>query len=324
MNLRIVKSLLLFIVISGALGGSYIYYQLFGYENPETSIVIIDKGASSSKIADVLKENKIISNKLIFRATSVFATIYKKRYILPGEYEIPKNANSFDTLKKLMSGQRVIRKLTIPEGLTVKQISEIIENSYGLFGKFELRKDCSLMPDTYYYFYGDERESIFKRMESSFKEYLDASWEIKTTDLDNVMDVITLASIIEKETRVPEERPIVSSVYTNRIKKNMLLQADPTVIYAITNGYGAQDRDLTLDDLKFPSKFNTYVSPGFPPNPICCSGKASIKAALNPTNTDYIFFVADGKGGHIFAKNFADHTKNVQAYRKAKKESQPN
>jgi len=311
-------------VVIGALLGSYIYYQLFVYTNPATSLVIIQKGASSAQIADILKENKVISNTLVFRAASLLITIYKKRYIIPGEYEMPENINSVGALKKMLSGQRVVRKVTIPEGLTVKQISEILENSYGLFGKFELRMDCSLMPDTYYYFYGDERESIFKRMEVSFKEYIDSVWESKTTKLDNVLDVITLASIIEKETRVPEEREIVSSVYTNRINKNMLLQADPTVIYAITNGYGYQEKELTLDDLRFPSKFNTYVSHGLPPNPICCSGKASIKAALNPSNTDYIFFVADGKGGHIFAKDLADHNKNVQAYRKAKKEARSN
>lgn len=320
MQKTILRSIITLFVVLILATGSYVFYHLYGYKNPNTLTIIVPKGAPTIEIAEVLRSKDIIGNETIFSALVLYKSLYKKKYIIPGEYEFAEGMRVGAVLHKLISAQRVVRKVTIPEGLTVKQITALLDNTYGLFGKVKTLQDCSILPETYYYFYGDTKESVIHRMESSFKEYVDKEWQDNKSHLDNVYDAITLASIVEKETRIPAERDQVASVYLNRLKIKMILQADPTVIYAITNGLGYQEKELTLNDLKFQSPFNTYVSTGLPPNPICCPGKASIKAALNPASTDYLYFVADGKGGHKFAKNLNDHNKNVQSFRKQKSE----
>ncbi|OPZ78445.1 MAG: putative aminodeoxychorismate lyase [Alphaproteobacteria bacterium ADurb.Bin438] len=177
------------------------------------------------------------------------------------------------------------------------------------------------MPETYHYHYGVKKKEIFNRIKESMATYIDTVWDKRVSNLPFTTkeEALTLASIVERETSIPSEYPEVASVYINRLKIDMKLQADPTVIYAVSNGTAVLNRLLTLADLKIDNPYNTYVNKGLPPSPICNPGKKAIDAVLNPAETEYLFFVADGTGGHVFTKNYKDHSKKVSEWRKINK-----
>lgn len=236
-----------------------------------------------------------------------------KNRISTGEYEIKKSDTVFDFLTKLFLRKTVKRKITIPEGLTVKQIVEKINDNPYLFGKIEdIPKEASLMPNTYFYEFGDTKSSIIDKMKNQMKKIYDKYSKENKTKF-SMDDIIILASIIEKESANKNEAFKISSVFHNRLRIKMRLQSDPTIIYAMSDGYGKIDRPLNRKDLFYQSPYNTYRNGGLPPTAICCPGENSIKAALNPEPTDYIYFVLNAdSSGHMFSKEYSKHLKNIK------------
>lgn len=316
---KISKALLLIyaLIFKIILIACFITYVLFGHYNSSEITLYFPKGTSITEIAENLESAGVIKSYYTF----LFATKMmhlKGRSVIAGEYSFTHWDTTYSVLEKLIKGDRVIHKISIPEGLTVKQIAEIINGTTGLEGDITSQiKDCDLMPDTYFYFYGDSKDSIISKMKAHYDKFF-SKYDV------NREYITSLAAIVEKETALESERPKVAGVYVNRLAKGMLLQADPTVIYAVTDGYGSMNRPISLADLKHKSPYNTYVSTGLPPSPIACPGRASLLAALNPEKHDLLYFVADGTGGHIFSSNVKDHNKNVSNWRKLKKMSSAN
>ena len=227
-----------------------------------------------------------------------------------------------------MAGNVISRRFTVPEGLTSYEVVNIVNTIDSLEGEITtIPPEGSLLPGTWDYRRGQSRQAVLKRMQESMNQTLDALWANRSDNLpfQTKTELLTLASIIEKETGKSEERSIVAGVFINRLRKKMLLQTDPTVIYALTKGRPQNDgkgplgRRLLRKDLSYDSPYNTYVYSGLPPGPIANPGHASIAAALNPTEHDYLFFVADGTGGHAFARTLAEHNRNVARWRQIRK-----
>ena len=236
-----------------------------------------------------------------------------KQRINTGEFLIHKGESAFSVIKKMISGEKVIRKITIPEGYTVKMIIDKLYSNDLLKGDIEGEiAEGSLMPDTYYCQFNDSRISIISKMKNNMDKYIA---ELKTKNHTNltVEQVVTLASIVEKETGNQNEIGLVASVFHNRLAKKMRLQSDPTIIYALSDKYGKIDRKLTRKDLLLESEYNTYRKNGLTPTAICCPGKKAIEAVLNPPKTDFLYFVAhQNEKEHRFSKNYDDHLKNVK------------
>ena len=240
-----------------------------------------------------------------------------KKNIKTGEYEIKKEESVFSVIIKMMIGKRVIRKLTIPEGYTVQMILSILQNNNLLFENISTHpEEGSLLPNTYFYNFGDSKDSILQKMKNQMDKLKTKLSQINKTNM-TFKDILTLASIIEKESGNKHELNIISSVFHNRLAINMRLQSDPTVIYGLSNGYGKLTRKLTREDLWFKSPYNTYRNGGLPPTPICCPGEGAIIAAMNPMQTDFLYFVANKKlTGHVFSKDYESHLKEVKNFRK--------
>jgi len=216
----------------------------------------------------------------------------------------------------------VEHRLTVPEGLTVRQVASLIDHAEALRGGLlQLPREGSLLPQTYFYVYDDPRDGLLARMRQAMNQALDELWIGRAADLPlaDKEQALTLASIVERETSLAAERPHVAAVYENRLRIHMKLESDPTVVYAVSNGEGTLDRPITRVDLGLASPYNTYLSDGLPPGPICNPGRASIEAVLHPVASDDLYFVADGSGGHAFAKTLAQHNKNVERWRQIEK-----
>ena len=193
-----------------------------------------------------------------------------------------------------------------------------LREAEALTGKIrEIPADGSLLPETYEYSRGHTRARMINRMQAAMDRLLDELWPQRDPNLpvDTRREAVTLASIVEKETGVPDERAVVAGVFVNRLRQGMRLQSDPTVRYALTGGEKTLDRPLTRADLELDDPYNTYTNHGLPPGPIANPGRAAIEAALNPADTDYLYFVADGDGGHVFAETLEAHNENVAEYR---------
>jgi peptidoglycan lytic transglycosylase G len=213
----------------------------------------------------------------------------------------------------------VARRLTVAEGLTVSEIYQLLEDAEGLEGALPpAPPEGSLLPETYFYAYGDRRADLVKRMQRSMQAVLDELWPQRAQGLPfrSRAEAVTLASIVDKETSAEDERDKVAAVFVNRLRRGMRLQADPTVIYALTDGSGRLGRELTRRDWEHESDYNTYLVVGLPPGPIANPGRAAIEAVLNPADVDYLYFVADGSGGHAFARTLDEHNRNVATWRK--------
>ncbi|MBN8827981.1 MAG: endolytic transglycosylase MltG [Sphingobacteriia bacterium] len=287
--------------------------------NISNTVIIIEPGKSTGEIVHTLKEENIILSELHGKlATGYFAL--KGKYLKFGEYEFTENKISiFNVITKLIEGKVKINMVTIPEGLTNYEIYKLLESLPKLKGEITYNpKEGYLMPETYDYVYGEKRNDLIKKMERKQKEFLNIAWKERNPTLSTLKtfdEIIIFASIVEKETGFGVERDLVSSVYHNRLMKNMILQADPTIIYALTNGKGKLDRKLLRSDLQIDSKYNTYKYSGLPPTAICNPGKASIIATLNPAKTNYIYFVTSGSGGHNFSETLKEHNENVRKLR---------
>ena len=240
---------------------------------------------------------------------------YVKKRFTTGEYLILKEDTPFAFILRMFNNDSCFRKITFPEGYTVQRIVQKLNETSLLSGEIcALPQEGSLLPETYYYKFNDTRQSLINRMQREMKLFLE---KIENNTSLTIEQVVSLASIIEKESSISSELPLISSVFHNRLEKKMMLQSDPTVIYALSNGYGKINRKLTRNDLKIDSPCNTYKNRGIPSEAICCPGKKAIQAALSPAKTNLLYFVLNRSGSaHTFANCYKDHLKNVNLARK--------
>lgn len=286
--------------------------------------VYIAPGTPTAKIGAQLHGDGVIRHSLTFRIGARLRQWEHRMPLKAGEYMIPPGASTEDVIAILQSGKTYQRQVTIPEGLMSIEIVDILNKAEGLTGSLDVvPAEGSLLPETYNYTYGETRQSIVDRMQKSMRDTLAALWEKRAEGLPVTTpeQAVTLASVVEKETGLPAERPRVAGVFVNRLRKGMPLQSDPTVIYAVTDGKLRLERPLSRKDLAKVSPYNTYVSAGLPPGPIANPGRASLSAVLAPESNDYYYFVADGTGGHAFTKTLAEHGKHVQKLREIERKA---
>lgn len=287
-------------------------------------------GMGANAVATKLYAEEIIQDPFIFMIGVTLSG--KHTQIKAGEYEMTPGISQRDIMNKMVAGDVIRRQVTVREGLSSYEVAEILKAVPDLSGDVGvLPQEGSLLPETYSYRKAEARADKLKEMQDAMEKTLSALCPAQPcwpTPLTSLKDVITLASIVEKETGVAGERKRVAGVFLNRLKQGMPLQTDPSVIYAITGGKNKNDgqgplgRRLLSKDLEIDSPYNTYKYAGLPPGPIANPGKASIEAVLHPEVHEFLYFVADGSGGHIFAKTLAEHNKNVAEWRKIRREGQ--
>lgn len=287
----------------------------------QQTIVDIPKGSSFSQISKLLKKSNVVANKEIFE---ILAKYYKlDKGLKAGEYSFKAGVTPKKAIKQISDGTGYhLRKITIAEGLTTHQVLQIIKKNQYFDGKITINVgEGELLPETYVFTKGKQRNAIIKEMQNAMQATLNKLWKNKQANLPikSKKEAIILASIVEKETGIAGERRRVAGVFVNRLNKKMRLQSDPTTIYALTLGKKDLGRPLLRSDWKVKSPYNTYYIKGLPKSPIANPGTEAIKAVLNPIKTDEIYFVADGTGGHKFAKTLKEHNKNVQNWRKINK-----
>ncbi|SMH59385.1 endolytic transglycosylase MltG [Azospirillum agricola] len=286
-------------------------------EQPET--VVIPRGSGIEAIAITLGDAGVIDSPLLFVAGSkLMGLMGPVRDLKAGEYLFPAGISMEAVLEQMRQGRTVVRRFTVPEGLTSAQVVALLDKEPALTGELgKVPRNGALLPETYHYAYGDSRAALVERMQTAMTQALAEAWKGREDGLpiETAEQALTLASIVEKETGVAAERARVAGVFLNRLEAGMKLQSDPTVIYALTDGSGELGRTLTRNDWKFESPYNTYQINGLPPGPIANPGKASLLAVVKPEKHDFLYFVADGTGGHVFAKTLPDHNRNVARWR---------
>lgn len=312
------KKLLLLLLIAGCATIAFFYDYAIHQPMPvdRDILFLVQKGDSLNKIAKKLKEYGLIKNEYLFIFYSRINKIYPQ--VKAGEYLFDKNISLVQLSEKLVSGKVYLRKITFPEGLTSREIHELLKNNEFLNKEeFSIPSEGSILPETYTFSRGDSPKKIIKQSQKARDDVLEQIWNGRDENLplNSKEQLLILASIVEKETGIGAERAEVASVFINRLRLGMLLQTDPTVIYAVTGGKEDLNRPLTRKDLMIDSPYNTYKYAGLPPTPICNPGKDAIFAAAHPANTSYLYFVASGKGGHNFAKSLDEHNDNVRKWR---------
>jgi UPF0755 protein len=307
--------ILLSIVIGGAL-----FYGKNRFEAPgplnQDKIVNIPRGLGTRDIADLLVREGVIDQPWIFFGGVI--VLKAKDGLKYGEYQFARHASLRDVLDTIIEGKVFQHTLTIAEGLTSEQIVARLLQNDALAGPIkEIPREGTLLPETYKFTRGTSRESIIQRMQQSSQRVLQEVWQHRMPDLPlkTPQELLTLASIVEKETGKPDERTRVAAVFVNRLKQKMRLQSDPTIIYGLTGGKGSLGRPIMKSEIEQPTPYNTYVIDGLPPGPIANPGIASLEAAANPARTKEIYFVVDGAGGHVFADSYEQHQKNVAKLR---------
>ncbi len=327
MMMRFLNAFLVFCFIALLLCGVAFFVTGVLIETPgplkQEKTVIIEKGSGASLIAQELYEQGVVKHAKLFRIALFFERA--ERELKAGEYLFPAKTSVVDVIRIIRQGKSVNYFFTAVEGWTVKQIIQALNAVEDLTGEIEKKpREGSLLPDTYQYARGDTRQSIIDQMQQASNEYWDKVWPNRSQNLpfDTIAEAKILASIVEKETSLPEEWGMVAGVFVNRLRKDMLLQTDPTVVYAVTDQLGhMQGKRLLRKHLDVDSPYNTYKYAGLPPAPIANPSRAAIDATLHPESHDYIFFVADGTGGHLFAKTLTEHNRNVQKWREYRKKT---
>ncbi len=315
------------LVLMIGVGGGY-YYGKQKIEAPgplqEDKIVNIPARAGMTDIADTLQREGVIDNNRWAFIGSVFA-LKARSELKPGEYLFQKNASLRDVIGTMVEGKVVQHAVTVPEGLTSEQIvSRLSDNDIFSGSVREMPREGTLLPETYKFPRGTTRDQVVARMQQAQKRALAEIWERRSPDLPikTPEQLVTLASIVEKETGKPDERSRVAAVFVNRLRQKIKLQSDPTIIYGLVGGKGTLGRPIKRSEIQQPSPYNTYVVDGLPPGPIANPGRASLEAAANPARTRDLFFVADGTGGHAFSDTYDQHQKNVARLRAMEKQIQ--
>ncbi len=313
-SMKAIKFLILSASVIFLISGIWVYREWnFNYSNTE-KILYIPPKTSLKKIAVLLKENGIIQNKFIFVWGGRILGFDQK--VKSGEY-LFKNSTIKGVYDILTSGKAMDHFITLIPGTTPIQLRQLFLNEKGLFGDID-EMTVMLLPETYQWRYGEEKKAVLKRMAEKFEKEFNVLWENKNNEITlSKEEIYILASMVEAESAISfEERQKVASVFYNRLKKGMKLQSDPTVIYGVTNGEKIGGYNLKTKDLKTDTPYNTYTRYGLPITAICYPSLDSIKAVLNPAKTQYLYFMADGKGGHNFSKTHKEHQKNVKKFYK--------
>ena len=307
------------VVVGGVLAWGYARLTAPGpLEVPTT--VIVAPGAGLDDIVRLLARAGVVGDTFALRWGARLTGAHKR--LRAGEYAFPAGVSPAQVLAIVESGKVVVRRLTVAEGLTSAQVASQLAAAEGLDGAIQvLPGEGTLLPETYHFSRGDGRADILRRMADGMIETLHRLWAGRASDLplETPGAALILASIVEKETAVASERARIAAVFINRLRRGMRLQSDPTVAYGLTAGRGTLERALTHADLAAPSPYNTYLIDGLPPGPICNPGRAAIAAVMRPAVTDELYFVADGSGGHVFARSLAEHNRNVAKWRSLKK-----
>ena len=321
-SLHLLMSLSFFVAI--ALAGMVIYSR-HKVDQPgpltEKAIFEVGKGQGLGTISARLQKDGIISDRRIFAMNAVASKKAKK--LKAGKYAIPARASMQDVLDILVRGKAIHYRITLPEGWTSEQIVKALEAHPQLKGSIDsIPPEGSLMPETFQFSEGEERKNLIAKMMAAQKKVLAELWQKRQPGLPfkTPQEALVLASIVEKETGRADERRRVAGVFINRMRRGMKLQSDPTIIYGLVGGKGKLGRPLLRSEINRKTAYNTYHISGLPPTPIANPGRKSIEAVLNPEQTDDLYFVADGSGGHAFAPNLKLHNKNVREWRKIEAE----
>jgi UPF0755 protein len=318
---RVFASLFGLVLLAGLVAtaaGFYAFAQ-FTAQGPlkAKTVYVVNPGMGRAEIGAALEDAGIVNSAMIFTAAS-YADRLRGKSLKPGEYEFASGASIDDVLGTISSGRTIAYKITVPEGWTTQMaVARLTENDVLTGEVTTIPPEGAILPDTYVFRRGLTRQKMLDDMKDAQAKMLETLWSSRAQNsvLKTKEEAVTLASIVEKETGVPEERPLVASVFLNRLKQGIKLQSDPTIIYGLVGGKGKLDHALTKDDLNSDTPFNTYKISGLPPSPIANPGKASLEAVLNPPDTGYLYFVANGTGGHAFAKTLEEHNANVAKWR---------
>jgi len=325
----VVGNAIITILLLAMLGAGAIYYygrQILEAPGPlqEDKIVNIPARAGQRDIADTLNREGVTDvNPWVFIG-SVFA-LKESSNLKPGEYSFQKNASLRSVINTIVEGKVVQHVVTIPEGLTSEQIVTRLSDNGIFTGSIrEVPREGTLLPETYKFPRGTSREQVIQRMQQAQKRAVAEIWERRSPDtpVKSPEQLVTLASIVEKETGRPDERSRVAAVFVNRLRQKIKLQSDPTIIYGLVGGKGTLGRPIKRSEITQPSPYNTYVIDGLPPGPISNPGRAALEAAANPARTRDLYFVADGTGGHSFTETYDQHQKNVSKLRAMEKQIQ--
>lgn len=318
------------LVLLGTLGcGGFAAWVYGEFTRPgpleQEMTVVVPPGGGVKSIANILAANGIVRSAQIFelgaRAMDMVGDVAGR--LRAGEFAFPARISARDAAKLLQAGKTVQRRLTLAEGLSSSQIVAQLNATNGLDGfVMIIPSEGSLLPETYYFSHGDSRAAIIERMQQGMRDALGELWSDRQSGLPlkSPEQAVILASIVEKETGLAAERARVAGVFINRLRRGMRLQSDPTVAYGLTENGEALGRPLSKADLKTPTPYNTYVIAGLPPGPIANPGRDSLQAVLHPDVTQDLYFVADGSGGHAFARTLDEHNKNVRRWRKLQAE----
>lgn len=317
---------IILVLMIGAGAGYFYGRQKIEVPGPlaEDKIVNIPSRAGMTDIADTLQREGVIDNNRWAFIGAVFA-LKARSELKPGEYLFQKNASLRDVIGTMVEGKVVQHAVTIPEGLTSEQImARLADNDIFSGTVREVPREGTLLPETYKFPRGTNRDQVIARMQQAQKRALAEIWERRNPDIPikSPEQLVTLASIVEKETGKPDERSRVAAVFVNRLRQKIKLQSDPTIIYGLVGGKGTLGRPIKRSEIQQPSPYNTYVVEGLPPGPIANPGRASLEAAANPARTRDLFFVADGTGGHAFSDTYDQHQKNVAKLRAMEKQIQ--
>lgn len=312
------KKLLLLFLLLGSAATVFLYDYVINKPvfTAENTLFLVKKGDSLPKIAQALQDNGLVENKYLFIVYAKINKLYPR--IKAGEYLVENGSSLVNLAEKLTSGKVYLHKVTFPEGLTSKEAVDILQKTEFLASqKIEIPPEGSILPETYTFIREDVPQKVISQAQKALMDILEQAWNERDRDLPlkNKEEMLILASIVEKETGIATERAQVASVFVNRLRLGMMLQTDPTVIYAITGGREELNRPLTRKDLSIDSLYNTYKYAGLPPSPICNPGKNAIFAVAHPDKTPYLYFVASGRGGHNFATTLSEHNENVRKWR---------
>ena len=304
-------------VVLAIAGWLYVHGQ-FDTPGParDERTVVLPQGLGAFDIADRLEEAGVIDDPVLFVAGLWLED--NQHSLKAGEYVFEALVTPRGVMEKLVAGDTVTHRFTVTEGMTSAEVVAALSAAPVLMGEIAaVPAEGSLLPETYHYGLGDSRAVLIERMQHAMARVVDELWQARdpAVALDDAHQAVVLASIVEKETAVAKERPLIAGVFLNRLRQGMRLQADATVIYAVTGGKRPLGRPLSRADLWVESPYNTYRQGGLPPGPIGNPGRASLAAVLNPAETDALYFVADGSGGHAFAETLDEHNRNVARWR---------
>jgi UPF0755 protein len=320
---EILNAVLTLIVLGLLLIGGVVFYGAHSFYSagsvPPDRTFVVERGAGLGSVAEALESQGLISNRFVFQLGGM--ALKKQGQLKAGEFRLAENASMADILRELTEGKPVLYGVTIPEGYTAWQVVDRLNADTRLTGEITMMPaEGTILPDTYNYDPGATRQSILDAMQAASKKAVAEIWANRVADLPLTTpeEMVTLASIVEKETGVATERPQVAAVFVNRLKKKMRLQSDPTIIYGITRGQGTLGRGLKRSEIEAKTPYNTYQIDALPPGPIANPGLEALKAVANPAKTKDLYFVAAGpvpSDGHLFAETYAQHRQNVAKWR---------